>query len=279
MRPIWLTLVCALALRTDATLTVDDVNEQFMTIGVFSHQFDALQDPKHFWKSKVNSSLHTFTSVSLVSQAFPYFFSTSLGGMLFSSNFILANDSAAVRCAYACDGNTMGRAPTGCSDITQQSGSLPIDSRCGVNGLPATAYRTIDDMLVRLNPQPNTACVWTPTDPYPGADVDAMGRVRPPPGETPLEHFDCRYNEIVLDADDVNDAFPKVLDAFFYTRNCYRSPRAHLSWLPTTATDVETVFNDFLKTYKAQMKHAPLLLELDCSKLARGEPPFTLPPS
>ena len=40
------------------------------------------------------------------------------------------------------------------------------------------------------------------------------------------------YNEIVLSSTAVNGAMPSVLDAFFFTQNCWRDPRAHLLALP-----------------------------------------------
>ena len=133
-------------------------------------------------------------------------------------------------------------------------------------------------MLVRLNPTPNPWCVWTPTKPLPSWEhnptyVDAKGRVRPPPGETPHDHFHCQYNEIVTDAVRVNAAMPSLVEAFFYPTNCWQSPRAHLNTIgPTNATQVRAVYERFRSAYGGGATAA--FLAFDCARLARGEPPF-----
>ena len=250
--------------------SVDEINSLWASRGLFIHQFDALQDYARPWL--VNTSASSFTSVAMVSARFPYLYSTYLGGMLFASNFVLNATEPPVRCACACDCDSMGRGPTGCSEVTEQSGSLPADTNCAASKETlATAYRTVDDMLVRLEPRPNSRCLWTPTEPYPGADVDEQGRVRPPPGETPLSHFECMYNEIVLDAYAVNSAMPETLDAFFFPQNCWQDPRSHLNPLPGNATAVQAVYEQFTAAFPTAH---PLFLSFDCAKLARHEPPF-----
>ena len=254
-------------------LSVQAINDQFMSGGLFVHQFDASQDDHRPWL--VNTTKMGFTSISIASQAFPYIYSTSLGGMLYSPSFFLREQHNPVRCACACDCNSMNRGPTGCSNVTEQPGSLPAITGCHAEkDVLATAYRTVDDMLVRLDPVPNSRCIWTPTVPYDDNPVnrDAKGRVRPPPGETLLGHFSCMYNEIVIDASMVNAAMPSILDAFFITTNCWRDPRAHLLRLPTNISQLEAVYGQFVEAYPSVK--APLLLKLDCAKLAKNEPPF-----
>ena len=263
--------VVDMATRHSPLKSVEDVNAQFRNDGVFIHQFDATQDYSKPWM--VDLSRSTFTSVSLTSAAFPYFYSTSLGGMLFSSEFVINETHTPVRCACTCDCNSMGRGPTGCSKVSELAGSLPADTGCSNahKDTLATAYRTVDDMLVRLNPQANSRCIWTPTMPYDNNthNIDPQGRVRPPPGETMIGHFECKYNEIVLGAAEVNQAMPAMLDAIFFTQNCWRDPRAHLLTLPTNKSQALAVYEQFLAAYPSAP--APLFLALDCARLDSGQ--------
>lgn len=261
------------ATRSHRASSAQKINEQWTSQGVFVHQFDALQDRARPWL--INTMQYSFTSVSISSSRFPYVYSTSLGGMLWSNDFVLRESDSPVHCACACDCNSMNRGASGCANTTQLPGSQPADTGCDAEKSAfATAYRTIDDMLVRLDPKPNSRCVWTPTKPYSHspADLDDRGRPRPPPGETRLGHFDCMYNEIVLSSHAVNGAMPSVLEGFFFTVNCWRDPRAHLLSLPTNATQVQAVYEQFLAAYPSAP--APLFLSFDCAKLARHEPPF-----
>jgi len=254
--------------------TVEQVNEAFATRGVFVHQFDALQDYSKPWL--VNTTRSSFTSVSIASGLFPYIYSTALGGMLFSYEFVGSDTQSPVRCACACDCDSMSRGPLGCSNVTKLAGSQPDDTGClAEKSTVATAYRTVDDMLVRLDPKPNSRCVWTPSQPYDNnpSHVDSHGRVRPPPGETRLSHFSCMYNEIVLDGAAVNRAMPSVLDAFFFTQNCWRDPHAHELALPTSAKQVQAVYEQFMADHPSA--NAPLFLSFDCARAARNEPPFS----
>ena len=273
MEPLWWGVLAAEA--RPLKISAVELNARFSTFGVFSHQFDDSQDLVYPWL--VNLTARKFTSLSIASASFPYFYSTSLGGVLLSSEFVLNSTEPPVTCACTCDCNSDSRGPTGCSNISQLSGSLPEDNGCHESDktIPSTAYRTVDDMLVRLDPKPNARCIWTPLKPYDNkpANIDPQGRVRPPPGETLLEHFSCKYNEIVLDGARYNGAMPAAVDAFFFTVNCWRDPRAHLITLPTSAAEVGAVRDHFLAHYAPSLP-APGLFSLDCGKLARREPPW-----
>ena len=112
-----------------------------------------------------------------------------------------------------------------------------------------------------------------------GTVPERFGNVVPVPVPFPffrrpadaVGHFSCMYNEIVVDAEAVNAAMPNILDAFFVTTNCWRDPRAHLLKLPTNISQLEAVYGQFVKAYPSK---APPILELDCAKLAKNEPPF-----
>ena len=80
------------------------------------------------------------------------------------------------------------------------------------------------------------------------------------------------YNEIILDAPRVNAAMPSLLEAFFFTQNCWQDPRAKFLRLPSNATQVKAVYEQFVDAYPSVP--VPAFLSFDCSKLMRNEPPF-----
>ena len=112
-----LVLFCALLPAAAARpQSVEGLNAQWFAGGIFSHQFDDASDVSHKWLT--NLTKRKCVSLSMASAAFPYFYSTSLGGMLFSSDFVLNATDPPVNCACTCDCNSDGRDPNDGSALT-----------------------------------------------------------------------------------------------------------------------------------------------------------------
>ena len=182
-------------------------------------------------------------ATSIVSARLPHMYSTSAEGTILSPSAL----QGAVLCAYPRDGNSMSQL---CEEGTRRA-APHLHRPDDLKGMLAEHESKF------VSDESDLSCLW----------VEG--------GEDPKDRSQCRYNEVVLSADQYHSSLPSVVEAFFYPVN---GPVHRREGNPIRAKRAHAAFVSYFAAVAGVGKdgHSVPLLAFDVSLARRGMPPFSI---